>query len=213
MIIKKMSDTQIMLLLTKQDMSERNINISDIATNSLKAQRLFRDIMSVAMTEYDFDSDESPIMIEAIPTTDGLTIIISKVKTDINDNISLVPEALDLRKFLNSPMTLKSDKSEKNNVENNIIFAFETLDDVTNVSARLFKIYDGINSLYKYKGKYYLMMELTEKSNSVFGDAELILSEYGEKCNFPPNELTRYMFMEHGELIVKDSAVQVLSKL
>lgn len=214
MKIKKVSDTQLMLLLTTKDLSDRNLNISDIASNSTKAQKLFRDIMTTAITEYGFSADESPIMIEAIPATDGITIIISKVSEDMNETVSLTPGALDDRKYITSPMTLKSDDLSGSAVSNTLIFSFENLDCIIAASARLSKIYSGTNMLYKYNNKYYLIIHTDSfESPVMLNDIELILSEYGKKYSTRQSELSKYLFIEHGEPIIKENAVKILSKL
>lgn len=212
MRIERVSDTQLKLLLTTKDLSERDLKISDIASNSVKAQKLFKDIMSTAISEFGFAVDESPVMIEAIPTTDGITIIISKVSNDIIENISLIPGALDARKYINSPKTLKSSQEYKNCESNITIFMFDSLDMISNVSSRLSKIYSGTNMVYKYSDKYFLILHTDNYETPVMlADIEILLSEYGKK--YISNEISKYYLFEHGEPIIKENAVKILANL
>lgn len=67
MKIEKISESQIKFILTQSDLSERNIKIEDLTSPSEKTQALFRDIMEQAMEEYGFSSENTPLMVEAVP--------------------------------------------------------------------------------------------------------------------------------------------------
>ncbi len=89
MKIEKISENKIRCILTGEDLSSRNIRLSELAYGSDKSRKLFQDMMREAHYEVGFDSGNSPLMIEAIPTSsDSLTLIITKVED---------PEELDTR--------------------------------------------------------------------------------------------------------------------
>lgn len=89
MKIEKVNDNQIRCTLTKEDLEEREIKISEIAYGSDKAKSLFRDVMQQANYEYGFEAEDIPLMIEAIPMSTGcIVFIITKVED---------PEELDTR--------------------------------------------------------------------------------------------------------------------
>ena len=89
MKIEKINDNQIRCTLNSDDLSTRQIKLSELAYGSEKAKNLFRDMMIQAQDECGFEADNLPLMIEAIPiTADSIVLIITKVED---------PEELDTR--------------------------------------------------------------------------------------------------------------------
>ncbi len=89
MKIEKVNDTQIRCTLTKEDLAERQIKLSELAYGSEKAKTLFRDMIQQAAFEFGFEAENIPLTIEAIPlSTDAIILIITKVE---------YPEELDTR--------------------------------------------------------------------------------------------------------------------
>ena len=89
MKIEKINENQIRCTLTRADLEERHIRLSELAYGTEKAKDLFRDMMQQANTEFGFEADNIPLMIEAIPiSADSIILIISKVED---------PEELDTR--------------------------------------------------------------------------------------------------------------------
>ena len=80
MRIERISDNQIRCTLSRHDLLERHIKISELAYGSERAKELFRDMMEQANIDFGFDADDIPLMIEAIPTSrDSLVLVITKV--------------------------------------------------------------------------------------------------------------------------------------
>lgn len=89
MKIEKLNDNQIRCTLTKADLADRQIRLSELAYGSEKAKSLFRDMMLQASAEFGFEANDIPLMIEAIPMpNDCIVLIITKVSD---------PEELDTR--------------------------------------------------------------------------------------------------------------------
>ena len=81
MKIEKINDHQIRCTLTKQDLASRNIKLSELAYGNNKARALFKDMMAQAAEELGFETDDLPLMVEAIPmTSDCIVLIVSKVE-------------------------------------------------------------------------------------------------------------------------------------
>ena len=81
MKIEKISETQIRCTLNKNDFADRHLRISELAYGSEKAKALFHDMIQQASTEFGFDTDNFPVMIEAIPVSpDCLILVITKVE-------------------------------------------------------------------------------------------------------------------------------------
>lgn len=89
MKIEKMNENQIRCTLTKQDLAERQIKLSELAYGTEKVKALFRDMMQQAAYEFGFEAEDMPLMIEAIPlSADTIIIVVTKVE---------YPEELDTR--------------------------------------------------------------------------------------------------------------------
>ena len=81
MKIEKISETQIRCTLSKQDLADRNLKISELAYGSDKAKELFHELMTQASYECGFEAEDVPLMIEAIPVSgDCLVLIVTKVE-------------------------------------------------------------------------------------------------------------------------------------
>ncbi len=89
MRIEKVNDNQIRCTLTREDLASRNIKLSELAYGSENAKSLFRDMMQQAASEFGFEAEDIPLMIEAIPlSAETIMLIITKVES---------PEELDTR--------------------------------------------------------------------------------------------------------------------
>ena len=89
MKLEKLSDTQIRCTLSKEDLSQRQLHLSELAYGSEKAKELFRDMMQQASIELGFEADNIPLMIEAIPISNDCLVL---VVTEVED-----PDELDTR--------------------------------------------------------------------------------------------------------------------
>lgn len=97
MKIEKINDNQIRCTLTRTDLAERQLQLSELAYGTEKAKSLFHDMMQQAAYEFGFEAEDIPLMIEAIPaSSDSIVLIITKVED---------PDELDTRfsKFAPSP--------------------------------------------------------------------------------------------------------------
>ena len=81
MKIEKISDNQIRCTLTRADLADRQLQLSELAYGTEKAKSLFRDMMQQAAFEFGFEANDIPLMIEAIPVNaDCIVLIITKVE-------------------------------------------------------------------------------------------------------------------------------------
>ncbi len=89
MKIEKINENQIRCTLTKQDLAERQIKLSELAYGTEKVKKLFQDMMEQAAYEVGFEAEDMPLMIEAIPlSADTIIVVVTKVE---------YPEELDTR--------------------------------------------------------------------------------------------------------------------
>jgi adapter protein MecA 1/2 len=116
--IEKINDNQIRCTLTKNDLAERAIKLSELTYGSEKAKTLFRDMMRQAQKEFGFHAEDIPLMIEAIPYSEHVVLIITKVED---------PEELDT-KFSNFAPGVREDDPALDDMINDLSGAAEVLD-------------------------------------------------------------------------------------
>lgn len=111
MKIEKVNDHQIRCTLTKADLADRELKISELAYGTEKAKNLFRDMMQQASQKFGFEAEDIPLMIEAIPlSSDCIVLIITKVED---------PEELDTRFSKFAPSMEEDDEFDPEEIAGN----------------------------------------------------------------------------------------------
>lgn len=211
MKIERISENQMKLTLTRDDLRERDINLEDLIHPSEKTQQLFRDIMEQALDEQDFISENTPLMVEAVPSgTDGIMIIVTKVTNkEKTSTASPFSQTAESRRWKKKPLDTLEHTEEKN--ADILIYSFPQLDDVIRVSLRLNGLFKGESAVYKNDGRYFLVLQgNTYTAEESPDELELILREYGQK--HISNSLAKYYLLEHGETILPQQAIRTMAK-
>ena len=258
--IEKISENQIRCTLNSKDLSDRELRLSELAYGSDKANALFHDMIRQASQECNFEPDDQPLMIEAIPvSSDCLVLLVTKCQdADELDtrfsNFTASPADEDEESFpvepedrpcadeilncfdhltniLGEPLSNKllgdsttADKSIQTGEELpggkapliknlNKTYCFADLEEVITAAKIVNSFYHGENTLYKDPSSkvYYLVVSLSEHTAGEFNKVCNILAEYGRTCRMTP--LSIIHFEEHFEIIVRNKATQVLSKM
>ena len=125
MKIEKVNDNQIRCTLTREDLANRQLKISELAYGTEKAKNLFRDMMQQASFECGFEAEDIPLMIEAIPlNSECIVLIITKVED---------PEELDTR-FSKFAPSVHDDEEDAEDVMNDLA---DRADDVLDLFKKL----------------------------------------------------------------------------
>ena len=211
MKIEKISENQIKLTLTKNDLKDNNIKIEELVKPSDKVQELFRNLMEKAFSECGFEVDNTPLMVEATPISiDGLIIIVTKLPENDAGNgaMSLISQNRDLRRYKKKGIShLESTHLSEDNI---MIYSFICLDDVINASMRISKMFSGYSELFGYEKRYFLLLQSDVEHQKNDENIESALNEYGTK--YASNVLSKYFLVEHGETIVHNPAVKILAE-
>lgn len=129
MKIEKVNDQQIRCTLTKADLIDRELKISELAYGTEKAKDLFRDMMQQAAYEFGFEAEDIPLMIEAIPLNpDCIVLIITKVED---------PEELDTRFSKFAPSIHDDEDGQADNMEAIIEELSDRSDDVLDLLKKI----------------------------------------------------------------------------
>ena len=233
MKIERISENQIKFYLTSGDLTQRGMQLHELAYGSPKAQGLFREVMQRAFVECDFHtSTETPLIIEAIPTSpDSIMVIVTKVASiadmearfgyppilgqmhnnsaagmDASKNYAQYIQDLLRQPLQNHPHPFAP---PVNPAENSTVavFIFDNLDQVTAVSSHCAASYIGSNSLYKYQGKFYLVIDT--QNGKLTQHHQNILREYSH--DFSYLDLSEAYLLEHGETIIPKNAMEILA--
>lgn len=80
MRIEKCSDSEIHCFLSREDLEARNLRLDELAYGSPRTMELIGELMRWASFKFNFNSDHTPLMVEAIPVSvDSLLLIVKKV--------------------------------------------------------------------------------------------------------------------------------------
>ena len=237
MKIEKVNDNQIRCTLTREDLADRQIKLSELAYGSEKARALFKDMIQQANYEFGFEADDIPLMVEAIPlSTESIILVITKVEYpeemdvrfsnfsepdeslgyDENDsvlsNVKGADDILDLFKKMHD------EKEEPKAVVKEVIdltkmFEFNNLEEACRLAKIIVDYYQGNNELYKdsKNNKFYLMIHKSGHSPVEFNKICNRISEYALQKNYTP-AIGAY-YSEHGNLIISENAIQTLASL
>ena len=219
MKIEKVNENQIRCTLSKKDLAERQIKLSELAYGSEKAKGLFRDMIEQANYEFGFEADDIPLMIEAIPLSgDNIILQITKVEypEELDTRFSKFSEVGEEEESLFEESSILPEfQDEKADEITNLtkMFEFKNLEDVERLAQVLAGFYEGTNDLYKDDGKNRLLL-LVQKNDHTpeeFNKVCNVISEYAVHKKYLPAK--EAFLKEHGKLLVKGNALQVISEI
>lgn len=240
MKIEKVNENQIRCTLTREDLANRELKISELAYGTEKAKTLFRDMMRQANFEFGFEAEDIPLMIEAIPlNAECIVLIITKVddpeeldtrfsrfapsvteefEDNDDDYNSPADDVLDLFRRLQTDQekteesadAAKDAASDSNASQRARIFLFESLSQIMEAAAIIAPHYSGLSTLYKEDDTGRYLLLLIQ------GEAER--DDFDRSCNIVseygalqlPNRYKSTYLSEHYETLIQDHAVQSL---
>jgi len=198
MKIEKISDNKLKIVLTKQDLIDKHIDIKNLNPNSMESQNLFFDLLQEIESYHDFDLEDSQILLEGVSTTNGSMILTITKRND------------DFIETKKTPKLIVKKKKENTNLANTeFIYKFDNLDNFIDFSSSIKALPKRyINTLYKLKENYYLTLKIANIKEDSYKNVFLQLSDYAETMPYInyKNKLTEY-----GEIIIKNSAIQKIN--
>lgn len=243
MKIEKLNDNQIRCTLTRADLIERKLKLSELAYGTEKAKSLFHDMMQQAAYEFGFEAEDIPLMIEAVPSSsDSIVLIITKVedpeeldtrfskfapapdteqeerKNEMLEKLEGAEEILDLlskvRKAASSISGQKDSADEISESGDSVrLFSFGSMDSVILAAHLLGTMYSGSNTLYKDVPNDIYILALSQ--------SDYTTNDFNKLCNM----LTEYGSLEkassaslayleeHCQIIVSKNAIQQLATI
>lgn len=232
MKIERISDNQIRCTLNKEDLAGKETLLNELAFGSDKARGLFRELMNKASSELGFETNDIPLMVEAIPVSkECLILVITRVDNpeDFSEHYKKLSNSIssenihitDDSDFLN--LFGSSQRESMKDLEDSMKFAlmdsslniycFSTLEEVA-AAARLIQDFSSESDLYKdsMNNCYYLTLSLPPDTSDTEELEQIheILSEY---CKRLPNTYaTKALFNEHLKTIIKKNAIKEMAE-
>ena len=130
--IKKINNDKLKVILSSNDLDEKNIDIDSFLANSIESQDLFFEILDLAEEQYDFNIENNKAIVEAITLDNNIFILtITKLKSELKNSYN---------------------SSSK-------IYFFESIDDIFSIYNILNENNINLDNTYIYEffNKYYLL--------------------------------------------------------
>lgn len=201
MRIKKINDDKVQIIITNQDLEERDFKKWEMMPISPKAQELFQDILDMAYEECGFEiEDDSQLVVEAYPlSVDSFAVVMTKVRAHvISDHINI-----------NGMLVNQSEGSREDStvIERGTqqIWAIDSLELCSKACARVISFDIESSRLYKYEEQYCLAVETSDEHQF---DISAIMGEYGNWF-----QLDEAYLKEHGKLLIPREAVANMASL
>lgn len=156
MKFEKLNENKLRIILTVQDLAEKDIDFHVFMSNSLESQNILLDMLDEAKKQTGFDIEDYNLKIEALSMADtNFIFTITKVMPDIEKNNSIPRKKVSVKRKKVNPSSSQA------------IYAFNSFEDYCNFLSflkdrNLIKNIDEIANdilLYSYKNIYYLFMK------------------------------------------------------
>ena len=185
MRIERLNSDKIKVTLTLQDLISFDIDITELSPNSKELHNFLFSIMETIRVETGFNPYNGQVVVEATPSDDGMSILVSRIKKD-SGKIT--------RSDIRRGVTIKAKRKNRTEAE---IYYFEVFDDLCAALALLSEEILLLSSLYKLNGTFcYIMPSMAQSTQ-----ARAVLAEFSSKKSRYPMQPA--YITEHGILVAK----------
>lgn len=230
MKFSKVGEHTIKCIISEQEIDELGYSVDDILTNSARTQEFMNRIFDLAEQEFQtkFDMGIKTVRADFLPDhTVALTFsehpvsgMAEHLKDIVNGILNSIPQEKweEMRQV--SAELEKAGKQAREAME-----AAECLETVSIVVALSFSDMDNLldfaknmdmedipqNTLYKYKGEYHLIMDVSDCMEKQVERMSLLADEFA--CNIQVGADKVAHLKEHGKIILKAQAIEQLRLL
>ncbi len=169
-------DKRLNVYLTRQDLQKENVSIEDIVDGSPETVMKIKKIFSAVSKLTEFDIKNTGLNIVLMPIVDGDLLISACVAEDGE----LIVSAKNL-------------------------FVYREFEDVLSAALIISDKCRLMSSLYKFEGKYYLLIEIKKCLQEIYDDLISLISEFGLKSEFSES-----FIKEHGCVLMKNNAIDIM---
>ena len=217
MRMEKINEHQIRCTLTAQDLSARRLSLRDLKYGSSETMDLFRDIVSRVSAEFSFNSEQLPLMIEAIPLPEESLLLIISAIEDAEELDAHFAQFATSAQDANPDMEngqesfYEPERAERIQIQVCLV-RFSAIDEVVEFAKKLGPSFQGESELYLASDHTYYLALLKPESMEFKAFLTFLNSimEYGDLVE---GSALRYAYLkEHEEPVMKDP-LRTLSKL
>ena len=200
MKIEKLTDNKIRIIINLEELSEKNIDIYNLASSKETIYKLFDGILKEAEKQVGFKAQDCRLLIEAFSASDDYVVFtFTKYKNKVSTETT------------NKKLKFKR-KTYSNNYEN-AIYEFNNFEEFCNFciycqSSKLsdLKQFAKNISLYEYNNSYYLIFTNINKD---FTYTNLFYTTISEFSNLASTSIVyKSKIQEYGKVIFKANAIK-----
>ena len=202
MKIEKLTENKIRIIVSLQDLNDKNVDLHSFMANSIESQSIFLEMLNRAEKEVGFVTKDCKLLIEAFAYSESeFVFTITKFSKEPKADISVKKKFAIKRKLAN--LNVKTSTYSFESFDEFCAFCSSlknsNLSNIKNLAKNI--------SLYKYKNIYYLVLT---NINIDFADLNRFyasLSEFGKLVGHSNNFEGK--LIEHGKIMIKRNAIQV----
>ena len=219
----RLNENVIRCVITKEEMFDYGIEISEIVDNREKAEDFLRRVMQEARYELDYKTQGGALSVQiaVLPEGDVAMTIAETLPEKLESQMNLLKQYLEeFQKILEQKV--EEAKAAEQEQQGNVVGSFisieegfwlrmKSMDACITAAEVLDDAIIKASSLYSYKDEYYFRLEIDDNSDGKVGRLFLKLCEYSEEI-FLDHEGAAIIF-EHGRCILPEAAIPTLRQL
>ena len=188
MILDKIDEKRLLIALSNEDMDLLDITFKQLDWKNDYSREIIKNLLIRAEHEIGFSSDNSKLLIEAIPQTSGCFVLITLLSNKL--------------KRPRKTYKIKNDAKP-------YIFHFKDVEDLFSAIERIYENqpYFSDSTVIEASESYYAVLYV---NNSFSSKIQAIISEYGDLVG-KSNLLVSRLF-EKGNVIFENHAVEAIGK-
>lgn len=200
----KINDQKLKIMLTPSDMTHYHLNAEHPEECGEEARVAFRLFLEEVRKQIDFDFDDRSLSIRYFPSREG------GCEMFLCHTPKATAEPQEQKRAL--PIASRPGKLPSGGFSRDGAYRFDSLDELLRVCERLLEIrYIGESDAFRDdRGFYYLLLQTLSRTPFTIPEELSFLTEYGKTENAA---ILRIYFREHGSLICKRNAVELLGTL
>ena len=220
----RINENAIRCVITKEEMYDYGIEISEIVDNRDKAEDFLRRVMQEARYELNYKTSGGALSVQiaVLPEGDVAMTIAEADPSRIVGQMKMLKDYLeDFQRILEGKVAeqkgipAKQEQEPLSPIQSFISVAeplwvrCESLDECIKIAELSGDISVRKSSLYSYKDEYYLRVEIKEAET--IGRFLLAICEYGKEVFFDYDGTT--IINEHGKCVIKKDAIYTLKNI
>ena len=209
-------------VISEEEIEELGYTIDDIISNSSRTQQFMNQIFDMAEQEFDtkFELGIKSVRADIMPDhTISLTFseqpgtegVMDHIKDIVNGLLNTIPKQKwdELKGIKGKDIEKTVESTDAPRVV--VLFAFEDLDILMRYAKQVQVESVPFNQLYKFEGIYFLMMDMTDSQEADVRKLSALTDEYAADI-FVGAEKRAFIY-EHGDVIIKERAIEVLREI